>query len=160
MSKRPGVRGCLLLVALTFTALSASCQSNDSVLAPEDPMAILDEFEENLDFAQVEFVRARLTGTDLWRFDVTLRHEDEGWNHYADLWEVVNPQTGSVYAQRVLAHPHETEQPFTRSQSGIEIPASISQVLVRATCNVHGYGGKATLVDLSLSSGDGFEIVR
>ncbi|MEQ9690720.1 MAG: hypothetical protein RLO48_13395, partial [Bauldia litoralis] len=23
-----------------------------------------------------------------WRFDVTVRHDDAGWDHYADAWEV------------------------------------------------------------------------
>ncbi len=31
-----------------------------------------------------------------WRFDVTVRHADAGWEHYADRWEVVNPADGTI----------------------------------------------------------------
>jgi len=33
------------------------------------------------------------------------------------------------------------EQPFTRSLSGVEIPADVAEVSVRARDSVHGYGG-------------------
>jgi hypothetical protein len=75
-----------------------------------------------------------------WRFDVTVRHADEGWDHYADKWEVLSPE-GKVLATRVLVHPHETEQPFTRSLGGVSIPAGIDRVIVRAHDSVHLYGG-------------------
>ena len=55
----------------------------------------------------------------------------------------------AVLGTRVLLHPHETEQPFTRSESGIEIDTDIVKVIVRAKCTVHGYGGRTLLVDLS-----------
>lgn len=86
-------------------------------------------------------------GDDRFRFDVTVKHADEGWDHYADIWEVVGAD-GAVYGQRVLAHPHVNEQPFTRSQSGIEIPADVSEVTVRSGDTVHGLGGKEMLVKL------------
>ena len=53
--------------------------------------------------------------------DVTLRHADTGWDHYANRWEVIGPD-GRVLATRVLYHPHVNEQPFTRSET-IQVPA-------------------------------------
>lgn len=79
--------------------------------------------------------------------DVTVRHGDEGWDHYADRWQVLAPD-GTMLGERVLLHPHETEQPFTRSQSGIEIPDDIEQVTVRAHDSVHGWGGAAMTVPM------------
>ncbi len=76
-----------------------------------------------------------------YRFRVTVRHNDEGWEHYADAWEVIG-KDGTIYATRVLAHPHENEQPFTRNKSGIQIPDGINTVIVRAHDKVHAYGGK------------------
>ncbi len=101
----------------------------------------------NLDYAHVLEVQAEKQ-PDGWRFDVTVRHGDEGWDHYADLWLVVDTESGEEYGRRVLAHPHVSEQPFTRSQSGIKIPEDVSSVLVKAACNVHGFGGTEMTVEL------------
>jgi len=83
-----------------------------------------------------------------WRFDVTVAHADEGWDHYADAWRVVGPD-GTVYGTRELAHPHVNEQPFTRSLSGVVIPAGVSRVSVEARDSVHGWGGATVEVDLA-----------
>lgn len=91
------------------------------------------------DLPVVEDVRVSQQGKGSYRFDVTVRHADSGWDHYADRWEVLDA-SGKVIATRVLAHPHEHEQPFTRSLSGILIPAGTSKVWVRAHDKVHGNG--------------------
>ncbi|WP_417668515.1 hypothetical protein [Roseibium sp.] len=72
-----------------------------------------------------------------WRFSVTLRHQDEGWDHYADLWQVLAPD-GTVLGDRVLAHPHVNEQPFTRSLGRVAIPEGIDKVFIRARDSRHG----------------------
>ena len=66
-----------------------------------------------------------------WASNITVRHDDEGWEHYADRWEVVAPD-GTVLASRTLYHPHVDEQPFTRSLNGLVIPKGIMRVRVRA----------------------------
>ncbi|RMF03704.1 MAG: hypothetical protein D6768_05245, partial [Chloroflexi bacterium] len=116
-------------------------------------------FNPDLNFAHVIFVRATRSNGGAWRFDVTVRHNDEGWDHYADLWQVLAPD-GSILGERVLLHPHDTEQPFTRSQSGIQIPQEITQVTVRAKCTVHGFGGQEITVDLTAAEGENFSVVR
>jgi len=90
--------------------------------------------------ADVVGVKVSKTGERVYRFDVTVRHGDTGWDHYADRWEVLAPD-GTVLGVRVLAHPHENEQPFTRSLSGVEIPAGMTEVRVRAGDSVHKFGG-------------------
>ena len=60
-----------------------------------------------------------------WRVEVTLKHADSGWDHYADAWRVVLP-TGKVAGTRTLSHPHINEQPFTRSLV-LNIPENIHQ---------------------------------
>ncbi len=87
------------------------------------------------------------TAPGTFRFNVSVRHDDEGWDHYANLWQVVGPD-GSVLGTRVLLHPHDTEQPFTRSPSGVTIPAEIKSVNIRARDSVHNFGGKEMSVDL------------
>ena len=98
--------------------------------------------------ADVLAVEAAQEGSGTWRFDVTVAHADEGWDHYADKWEVVAPD-GTVLGTRVLAHPHETEQPFTRSLGGVVIPEGIDRVTVRAHDSVHGPGGAEVTVELA-----------
>ena len=95
--------------------------------------------------ADVVDVAVRVTGQNTYSFDVTIRHADEGWQHYADKWDVVAPD-GTVLGTRTLYHPHEDEQPFTRSLSGVKIPASVHAVIIRAHDSVHGYGGKTMKV--------------
>ncbi len=90
--------------------------------------------------ADVEKVKISKESAGSYRFDVTVRHDDKGWDHYANKWEVVAPD-GKVLGTRVLAHPHETEQPFTRSLGGVKIPAGVEKVRVRAYDSVHGAGG-------------------
>jgi hypothetical protein len=80
-------------------------------------------------------------------FSVTLEHGDQGWGHYANQWDVVTLD-GKLLKSRVLHHPHEQEQPFTRSLSGVFIPAGESKVKIRARDSKHGYSKQEYIVDL------------
>ena len=96
----------------------------------------------------VEIVKAVAEkGTTGWRFDVTLRHDDTGWDHYADAWRVLDAD-GKELGKRVLYHPHENEQPFTRSLRNVKIPSGASHVLIEAHDKVHGWAKKRYRVDL------------
>lgn len=65
---------------------------------------------------------------------VTLTHPDSGWDHYADTWRVYAPG-GKLVAERILLHPHEHEQPFTRS-APISLPAGTTHLSVVAECSL------------------------
>lgn len=107
----------------------------------------LDTYSTSLEFAQVTNVEATQRASGSWCFDTSVRHNDQGWDHYADRWEVLDLQ-GNQLGYRTLGHPHNNEQPFTRSRCKIKIPSEITKVIVRAKCNKHGFGGKALLVEL------------
>ncbi len=83
----------------------------------------------------------------VFRFDVTVRSSDTGWEKYADAWEVRAPD-GSVLGTRLLTHPHVDEQPFTRSLSGVAIPDGIGEVEVAARDLVEGFCGKTRQISL------------
>ena len=87
------------------------------------------------------------TAPDAYDIAVTVRHDDTGWKHYADKWEVLDSDQ-NVLATRILYHPHVDEQPFTRSLSAVKIPAAVRGVNLRAHCSIHGYGGQEFPVDL------------
>ena len=96
-------------------------------------------------------VTIKQESADGYQFSVTLRHNDTGWDQYADRWEIIGPK-GTVLATRALAHPHVNEQPFTRSLSGVKIPDAVTQVVVRGHDSVHGYGGEEQRIDLSAAA--------
>jgi hypothetical protein len=115
--------------------------------------------------ADVEFVRAVQAEGGRWTFHVTVSHPDTGWEDYADGWDVVTPD-GQILKQneadtftRLLLHPHETEQPFSRSQSRLVVPDGVTQVTVRAHDLIDGFGGSEVVVDLTAESGPNFEVV-
>ena len=97
--------------------------------------------------ANVVKVKVMQQSSGTYSFQVTIRHNDEGWDHYADAWDVGSTD-GTIYATRILAHPHENEQPFTRGKSGVSIPEGIKSVILRAHDKVHGHGGKTLDVTL------------
>ncbi|MGI9382223.1 MAG: hypothetical protein ACR2PO_03645 [Methyloligellaceae bacterium] len=92
-------------------------------------------------------VKINKQGGGTYSFDVSVRHGDTGWKHYANKWDVVAPD-GTVLGTRELLHPHENEQPFTRSLSGVKIPDGIEKVTLRAHDSVHAYGGAEKTVDV------------
>lgn len=101
-------------------------------------------FADKADVVGVEVMKER---PGIYRFNVTVKSDDTGWDKYADKWEVLGAE-GEIFGTRVLLHPHENEQPFTRSLSGVEIPAEITNVRVRVHDKIEGYGGKEMMVEL------------
>lgn len=97
--------------------------------------------------ADVTDVKVRSSGDGTYHFDVTVRHADSGWDHYADQWQLLT-HDGEVLATRTLHHPHVNEQPFTRSLTGVAIPPGVSQVRVRARDSLHGHGGREMVVQM------------
>lgn len=145
------------------TATTAPSPAPTALATETPPPAEGSEGQGNADVLQVRAVQD--TG-GTWTFHVTVEHPDTGWEDYADGWDVVtpdgtvlNPDPDSQFT-RTLLHPHENEQPFTRSQSGIEISEGVTEVRVRAHDLVDGFGGQEVVVDLTADSGPNFEVAR
>ncbi|MBW2412844.1 MAG: hypothetical protein JRF72_23855, partial [Deltaproteobacteria bacterium] len=49
--------------------------------------------------ADVLNVETKSAGVNTFQFFVTVRHDDKGWDHYANKWDVVAPD-GTVLATR------------------------------------------------------------
>ncbi|TRD20651.1 hypothetical protein FEV53_09875 [Palleronia caenipelagi] len=96
--------------------------------------------------AQIEGVDLRPNG-DSYRVSVTISHPETGWEDYADGWRVEAPD-GTVLGTRVLAHPHETEQPFTRSLSGVVIPDGLTEIVIRARTLTTGWDSEPVTIPL------------
>ncbi|HAY84579.1 MAG TPA: hypothetical protein DCY42_06550 [Chloroflexi bacterium] len=116
--------------------------------------------------ADILHVRAVEEQDRTWTFHVTVSHPDTGWEDYADGWDIVLPDGTAALPDptspftRLLTHPHENEQPFTRSQSGIVLPPEVKFVTVRAHDLVHGFGGQEVTVFLDQANGLSFEVER
>ena len=164
--------GCMMLLFfsafLALFGLAIIPASSTSTMMIEPSIAIEQpQVYSSFANADVTYVRAVQDGSDTWTFYVTVAHPDTGWEDYADGWDVVLPDGSTVLVNpgemftRLLTHPHEAEQPFTRSQSGITIPAGVTRVRVRAHDLVDGFGGREVWVDLSPdAAGDDFEVQR
>ena len=96
---------------------------------------------------EIVAVDTAVEGDGRFGFDVTLRHADSGWEHYADRWEV-RLVDGTVLGRRVLLHPHVNEQPFTRSLGGVAIPVDVDRVFVHAHDKLDGWSRQAYEVTL------------
>ena len=83
-----------------------------------------------------------------WTVSVVLLHEDNGWDHYADRWRLVDPE-GNVLGERVLLHPHDDEQPFARLESGIKIASELATIYIEAHDLVHGWTPNRMAVDMT-----------
>ena len=71
-------------------------------------MGILLTAAAGADEAHVEDVAVIPRGDGHYRFQVTVRHADTGWEHYADRFEIPDDQ-GLHLGTRVLHHPHDFE---------------------------------------------------
>lgn len=108
------------------------------------------EVDEQLhpDVIEVNFGRV---GEGPYEFDVTISSPYDTPDRYADAWRVVGLD-GTVYGIRELTHDHQSEQPFTRSLNGVEIPRDVIDLVVEARDSVNGWGGGTIEVRLDSSS--------
>ncbi len=116
-------------------------------------------FSLPLQAGEVEIIKVDLRSNNSaksWTFHVTLKHNDTGWNHYADAWQVVDSD-GKVLGKRILHHPHEHEQPFTRSLSGVTLPEN-AIIYVQAHDKVHGWSKDRVKIDFDFPAGDRYTI--
>ncbi|MEF8780687.1 MAG: hypothetical protein V5A46_08420 [Haloferacaceae archaeon] len=99
---------------------------------------------DDLDLREANVTAVELERTDGgYRFSVTLIHDDDGEDGYANWWQVETRQ-GERLGRRDLAHAHGTRE-FTRS-STVSVPEELDCVVVRGHDETHGYGGRAMVV--------------
>ena len=99
--------------------------------------------------ADVVSAVARRGGVGSFDIDVTVRSADTGWDRYADRIEVLGPN-GTILGVRVLDHPHNDEQPFTRTVARVQVAPEIGTVSVRAHFKPTGFGGTTATVTLPM----------
>ncbi len=80
-------------------------------------------------------------------FSVTISSSYDTPDRYADGWRIIGPDA-TVYGEHTLGHDHANEQPFTRTQRGVEIPPDVTEVTVEGRDLEHGYGGRTVTVTI------------
>lgn len=120
----------------------------------------------NIADANVLHVKAIQEQDGKWTFYVTVEHLDTGWDDYVNGWNVylldgtiLMSESSSAFT-RTLLHPHVNEQPFTRSQSGIEIPQGVQRIIVKAHDLLDGFGGDEVVIDMTQNSSEKYEVIR
>ena len=116
------------LILLAILLVAAAC-GGDSDEAPAEAEAI----------PVVVAAVATRENEGTWNFSVTISSPYDSPERYADAWRVLDPD-GNQLAERVLTHDHANEQPFTRSLSGVRIPAGVEKVRVEPRDSRDGYG--------------------
>lgn len=123
------------------TATADDAETSDQTDDPAPPGAEGDLFPD------VIGATAERAADGSWTFSATLSSPYDSPERYADAWRVLGPD-GEVYGIRELAHDHANEQPFTRRQSGIVIPESVTVVTVEGRDQISGWGGAVVEVEL------------
>ncbi|SER42026.1 hypothetical protein [Natrinema salaciae] len=130
-----------VLVSGLLAGCSDSSDSTDDASPGSDA-----EPETDLDLREANVVEVAFEGdSDAYTFDVTLHHDDEGEDGFANWWQVERLD-GTRLGRRELRHAH-AQQPFTRSET-IGVPDDVTCVVVRGHDRTHGYGGQLMLVNL------------
>lgn len=130
-------RAGLLLVAVTVLS---SCS--------EEPTADTDASPTSeAQYPAVEDVEISVEDDDTYTLDVTISSPYDTPDRYADGWRVLDADGAELGTMR-LGHDHANEQPFTRTQVGLEIPAEVAEVTVEGHDSKNGYGGATQTVDV------------
>jgi hypothetical protein len=132
-----------LTVALAATVLLAGCAPDSDQPDPGGSPAPPSAAQTHPDVVDVSVERAG----DSYAFTVTISSPYDTPQRYADGWRVLGPDQ-TVYGEHTLTHDHAAEQPFTRTQTGVRIPAGVAEVTVEGRDSRYGYGGTTLTVAL------------
>ncbi len=121
------------------TATGATSEPSPTTGAPSDVSDAL--------FPDVIAATATMSGEGTWLFSATVSSPYDSPERYADAWRVLAPD-GTELGARELAHDHASEQPFTRTLSGVVVPAGVDVVTVEGRDQVNGWGGATVEVEL------------
>lgn len=140
--------------AAILALIVAACADTGSAGSDEgEPTAVASATTETTPdttrapYGAVLAAELRRASDGTWSVDVTISSAYDTAERYADGWRVLDDE-GDVLGEQELTHDHADEQPFTRTQTGLEIPDSVSTVTIEVHDTENGYGGEPLEVDL------------
>jgi hypothetical protein len=136
------------LCALAVAATGLGCGEGDDAGSATAPAGGGSGPGAGQRFPEIVAVEATPSGTGTYDFAVTISSPYDSPERYANGWRVLSPG-GDVLGEMELLHDHASEQPFTRVQSGVEVPERTTEVLIEGRDLENGYGGKPFTVVLS-----------
>jgi hypothetical protein len=140
------LRGPISLASIIFlTSFLTGCTSQPET---ERATTIATSQTSPKQYPDVVSVDVDVESDGTYRFEVTISSPYDSPERYADAWRILAPD-GTQLAIRELLHDHATEQPFTRSLSGVELPEGIETVTVEGRDLEYGWGGATVDVDVS-----------
>ncbi|QWC84353.1 hypothetical protein KLP28_12310 [Nocardioidaceae bacterium] len=98
-------------------------------------------------YPEVRSIELTPAGQGTYDVAVTISSPYDSPERYADGWRVMD-QDGEVLGVHELTHDHADEQPFTRTQYALEIPADVDEVTVEGRDLRNGFGGGTRTVDV------------
>lgn len=139
------------LLALLLAALLTGCGSDDAETTAPDLTDTADtatgDSADDQQYPDIEAAELTSEGDDTFTLAVTVSSPYDSPERYADGWRVLT-EDGTVLGEMTLGHDHASEQPFTRTQSGLEIPEGVDVIIVEGRDTDHGYGGGTLSVDV------------
>lgn len=150
----PTVLSRLLLTLATVVMVAGCSTGGSSTGTPQDgsggsstsaAAATADAAGQKFpDVVGVEISGERSAGLS---FAVTISSPYDSPDRYADGIRVRSAD-GTVYGDSTLTHDHASEQPFTRSVTGVKIPDGVTEVVVEGRDQANGWGGGTKTVTL------------
>ena len=137
-----------VMIRLSLALVSVLVLSGCSVL-PIINSGAGDPAEVQVDdrFPEVIGVQLVSSGDRVYDVVVSISSPYDSPERYADGWRVLDPE-GNVLGTHTLMHDHASEQPFTRTQAGLEIPEGITSITVEGRDQANGYGGGTLSIDI------------
>lgn len=139
----PARLAALALCVAVLLSLAA-CGGQPSEDASGDGEGTADGGSGEQAYPDVEAAELERSG-DSWSLSVTVSSPYDSPERYADGWRVLSPE-GEVLGEHELGHDHADEQPFTRTQTGLEIPEGVEEITVEGRDLENGYGGETVTV--------------
>jgi len=129
------------------TVAGASATDRGGTAAPPGASATADQ--RHPDIVDVEISP---DGDGVFDLAVTVSSPYDSPDRYADGWRVLAPD-GTELGSHTLLHDHAGEQPFTRTQTGVEIPTDVGEVTIEGRDQRYGYGGNTVTVEVPHDAG-------
>ena len=131
-----------LLLALTFVLVGCNVLPLLTPGSDEAPEAAAEQL-----YPEIIGVQLVARGDRVYDVVVSISSPYDTPERYADGWRVLDSE-GNVLGTHTLLHDHANEQPFTRTQPGLEIPEGVTEITVEGRDLVNGYGGGTLSIDV------------